>query len=256
MDQNALLPSEPLTVVLSNMGWVRAAKGHEMDPTTLNFKAGDGFCHADQGRSQQPAVFLDSGGRSYTLAAHTLPSARGQGEPLSGRLNPPTGVSFRGVVIGGESEQILLASTAGYGFVSAIGDMVSKNKAGKAMISVGKGNDVLIPHRLMQPVEDYWLAVVTNQGYLLVFELIELPILPKGKGVKMINIPKPKPDEGQEVVIGTALLTETDTLRIHAGQRYLNLKHADLDNFTHERAKRGRKLPRGFQRVDRIETVK
>ena len=256
MDQNALLPSEPLTVVLSNMGWVRAAKGHEMDPTTLNFKAGDGFCHADQGRSQQPAVFLDSGGRSYTLAAHTLPSARGQGEPLSGRLNPPTGVSFRGVVIGGESEQILLASTAGYGFVSTIGDMVSKNKAGKAMISVGKGNDVLIPHRLMQPVEDYWLAVVTNQGYLLVFELIELPILPKGKGVKMINIPKPKPDEGQEVVIGTALLTETDTLRIHAGQRYLNLKHADLDNFTHERAKRGRKLPRGFQRVDRIETVK
>lgn len=255
LDQNALLPSEPLTVVLSNMGWVRAAKGHDIDPRSLNFKAGDGFCDADRGRSQQAAVFLDSGGRCYTLLAHTLPSARGQGEPLSGRLKPPTGVSFRGVVMGGESEQVLLASTAGYGFIATIGDMTSKNKAGKAMVSVGKGGDVLVPHRLTESLAEYWVAVVTNQGYLLIFELNELPLLPKGKGVKMINIPKAKSSEGQEAVIGTALLTETDTLRIHAGQRYLNLKPADMDNFTHERAKRGRKLPRGFQRVDRIEAV-
>lgn len=255
IDPNALLPSEPLTVVLSNMGWVRAAKGHDMDPTSLNFKAGDGFCDADRGRSQQLAVFLDSGGRSYTLPAHSLPSARGQGEPLSGRLNPPTGVSFRGVVVGGESEYVLLASTAGYGFVSTIGDMVSKNKAGKAMVSISKGYDVLVPFRLTEALDDYWVAVVTNLGYLLVFELNELPLLAKGKGVKMINIPKAKSSEGQEVVIGTALLTETDTLRVHAGQRYLNLKLVDLENFTHERAKRGRKLPRGFQRVDRIETI-
>ena len=255
IDQNALLPSEPLTVVLSDMGWVRAAKGHDMDPHSLNFKAGDGFCDADRGRSQQSAVFLDSGGRSYTLPAHTLPSARGQGEPLSGRLKSPTGVSFRGVVMGAESEQVLLASTGGYGFVSSIGDMVSKNKAGKAMISVGKGSDVLVPHRLTAPQDDYWVAVATNQGYLLVFELSELPLLPKGKGVKMISIPKTKASDGEEFVVGTALLTETDTLRIHAGQRYINLKPSDLQNFTHERAKRGRKLPRGFQRVDRIETV-
>ncbi len=255
MDQNALLPSEPLTVVLSNMGWVRAAKGHDMDPSALNFKAGDGFCDADRGRSQQSAVFLDSGGRSYSLPAYTLPSARGQGEPLSGRLKPPTGVSFRGVVLGGESERVLLASTAGYGFVSTIGDMVSKNKAGKAMVSVGKGNDVLAPQRLLLPQDDYWIAVATNQGYLLVFELNELPLLAKGKGVKMINIPKAKASEGEEFVVGTALLSETDTLRVYAGQRYINLKPNDLDNFTHERAKRGRKLPRGFQRVDRIETV-
>ncbi|PCH64913.1 MAG: DNA topoisomerase IV subunit A [Gammaproteobacteria bacterium] len=255
IDPNALLPSEPLTVVLSNMGWVRAAKGHDMDPISLNFKAGDGFCDADRGRSQQLAVFLDSGGRSYTLPAHSLPSARGQGEPLSGRLNPPTGVSFRGVVVGGESEYVLLASTAGYGFVSTIGDMVSKNKAGKAMVSISKGYDVLVPFRLTEALDDYWVAVVTNLGYLLVFELNELPLLAKGKGVKMINIPKAKSSEGQEVVIGTALLTETDTLRVHAGQRYLNLKLVDLENFTHERAKRGRKLPRGFQRVDRIETI-
>jgi len=255
MDPNALLPSEPLTVVLSNMGWVRAAKGHDMDPCSLNFKAGDGFCDADRGRSQQSAVFLDSGGRSYTLPAHTLPSARGQGEPLSGRLKPPTGVSFRGVVIGGESEEVLLTSTTGYGFVSTIGDMVSKNKAGKAMVSVGQGGDVLLPQRLVMPMDDYWLAVATNQGYLLVFELNELPLLPKGKGVKMISIPKAKVGEGGEFVVGVALLSETDTLRVHAGQRYINLKPGDLDNFTHKRAKRGRKLPRGFQRVDRIETV-
>ncbi len=174
---------------------------------------------------------------------------------MSGRLKPPTGVSFRGVVIGGESEQVLLASTAGYGFVSTIGDMVSKNKAGKAMVSVGQGSDILVPQRLTAPMDDYWLAVATNQGYLLVFELNELPLLAKGKGVKMINMPKAKSSEGHEQVVAVALLTETDTLRIHAGQRYLNLKPADLDNFTHERAKRGRKLPRGLQRVDRIETV-
>ena len=255
IDQTELLPSEPLTIVLSEKGWVRAAKGHEIDPRSLNFKAGDGFCDADRGRSQQPAVFLDSGGRSYTLIAHTLPSARGQGEPLSGRLKPPTGVSFRGVVTGADSDQVLLASTAGYGFVSTIGDMVTKNKAGKVALTVGKGNDVLAPQRLTEALDDYWIAVATSQGYLLVFELNELPVMAKGKGVKMINIPKAKASESNEVVVGTALLTETDTLRVYAGQRYINLKPADLDNFTHERAKRGRKLPRGFQRVDRIETV-
>lgn len=255
IDQTVLLPSEPVTIVLSEKGWVRAAKGHDIDPRSLSFKGGDGYLHAGHGRSQQAAVFIDSGGRCYALPAHSLPSARGQGEPLTGRLKPPSGASFRGVVVGDNDEQVLLATGAGYGLITTIADMVSKNKAGKALLNVGKGADVLLPIKLGGAVDDYWVAVATNQGYLLVFELAELPLLPKGKGVKMINIPKAKVAEGEESVVGVALLTEETTLRVHAGQRHINLKPADLEHFTAERARRGSKLPRGFQRVDRIEAL-
>ena len=254
-NEKDLLSTEPVTIVLSEKGWVRAARGHEIDPQELSYRSGDNFFQAVLGQSNQDAVFLDSTGRAYTLPAHTLPSARGQGEPLSGRTNPPSGAYFTGVITGDHKQQYLLASDAGYGFVSSLGDLQSKNKAGKAVISVPAGGIVLRP-RLVSNLEQDYVAAVSNEGRLLIFPISELPVLARGKGVKIMNIPKALLAERLEFMAYLLVLTANDTLVVHSGKRHINLKFADLEHYRGERARRGLKLPRGFQKVDSVELLK
>jgi topoisomerase-4 subunit A len=251
MDQTTLVPSEAITVVLSERGWARAAKGHEIDPLTLAYKSGDAFLACDRGRSNQPAVFLDSTGRTYTLAAHTLPSARGQGEPLSGRVKPPAGAVFAGVMIGDPDTRYLLASDAGYGFIARLGDLYSKNKAGKAVLTRPSNAGVLTPQALRDN-DDGWVAAVTSAGHLLVTELEELPLLGRGKGLKIIQIPPARLKAREEFVVAIAVVPDAGQLTVYAGKRHVTLKPADLEHYQVGRGRRGRKLPRGLQRVERL----
>ncbi|MEE2892060.1 MAG: DNA topoisomerase IV subunit A [Pseudomonadota bacterium] len=250
--EEELLSTEPITVILSEKGWVRAAKGHEIDAADLSYRTGDGFRGMARGRSNELLVFIDSTGRTYALAAHTLPSARGQGEPLTGRLNPPSGATFPGVALGGARAAVILASSAGHGFVARLEDLVSRNKAGKVALNPAGGAHVLPPTPVGNPATDL-LAAVTTAGRLLVFPVSELPELARGKGNKILNIPKAAFEKGEEALLGVAALGVGSELLIHAGQRYLRLKGSDLDGYRGARAQRGAKLPRGFQRVDRIE---
>ena len=252
--ETELLSTEPVTIVLSDRGWIRAAKGHDVDPTSLQYKSGDEFKLAAKGKSSQLAIFLDSTGRTYSLPAHSLPSARGQGEPLSGRVNPPSGATFEGVLIGENSIDVLLTSDAGYGFVAKIGDLISKNKAGKAVLKLPKGSEVLSALILANYDEDY-IVSVTNEGRMLMFPLTDLPRLARGKGNKVISIPSARVADRVEFVVAIAVLTNKDTLTVHAGRRHHNLKPSDLEHYQGERGRRGNKLPRGFQNVDRIEVI-
>ncbi|WP_078085148.1 DNA topoisomerase IV subunit A [Microbulbifer mangrovi] len=247
-----LLTSDPITVVLSDKGWIRQAKGHEIDPTSLSYKAGDGFKYAARGKSNQPALLLDSTGRSYAIAAHTLPSARGQGEPLSGRINPPSGATFEGLLMGADDQKVLLASDAGYGFIAKYADLQSRNKAGKAMLSLPKNARVLPPQEIENP-DEALLAAVTSEGRMLVFPVSELPELSKGKGNKIINIPAARAASREEFVVGIAVLEGSDQLLVHAGKRHTKIKIAELEHYQGERGRRGNKLPRGFQKVDKVE---
>jgi topoisomerase-4 subunit A len=249
LNEMDLISSEPLTVVLSQKGWVRAAKGHDIDPLKLTYKAGDAFCSASRGKSNQAVVFLDSTGRSYSMQAHTLPSARGQGEPLSGRLSPPSGATFAGAMIGEPGDKIVLASDAGYGFVIQLKDLYVKNKAGKASLKLPNGSEVLTPVSVIDMDSDR-LAAVTTEGRLLVFPVSELPLLARGKGNKIIQIPGKRVAAREEYVVGIMCIPEKGRLTIHSGQRHFTLKPKDLDAFEGERGRRGNKLPRGFQRVD------
>ena len=247
-----LISNDPVTVVLSEKGWVRAAKGHELDPAELSYKTGDRYGQAVRGRTNELLVFLDSSGRSYNVSAASLPSARGQGEPLTGRLNPPEGARFVGLSMGAAGTRVLLSSTAGYGFVAGLSDMVTKNKAGKACLSVPAGGSALPPGELGSGGESQ-VAAVTGQGRLLVFPLADLPELARGKGVKLINIPAAALQAGEDGLVGAAVLGKRDALKVHAGQRYLRLKPRDLEHYRGERARRGLMLPRGFRRVDGVE---
>ncbi|MCG8012225.1 MAG: DNA topoisomerase IV subunit A, partial [Candidatus Thiodiazotropha weberae] len=252
LDETDLTPSEAVTVVLSEMGWARTAKGHEIDPAGLNYRAGDGFLAATRLRSNQQAVFLDSNGRSYSLPAHTLPSARSQGEPLTGRLSPATGATFRAVIGGDSQQEYLLASDAGYGFRVGLADMLAKNKSGKALLTLPKGSHVLMPE-LIADVEADRVVTITNEGRMLVFPVGELPKLSKGKGNKIISIAPKRVAAREEFVVAIAVVPKGGSLTAHAGKRYIVLKPADLDGYQGERGRRGAKLPRGFQRVDRVE---
>lgn len=249
-----LVSSEPVTVVLSEKGWVRAAKGHDIDPKGLSYKAGDGFSLAAKGRSSEGVVFLDSTGRAYTVAAHTLPSARGQGEPLTGKINPPSGAIFKAVLMGKPDQRLLMMSDAGYGFVSRLDTLLSKNKAGKAALSLPKNAEVMHPMVISDP-EKQLLAAVTNEGRMLVFPVKELPELAKGKGNKIISIPTARAQSRDELMISVAVFSEEDFVVIHSGKRHLKLKYSDLQHYVGERGRRGQKLPRGLQRVDRIEVI-
>nr|VFJ93839.1 MAG: topoisomerase-4 subunit A [Candidatus Kentron sp. H]VFJ94544.1 MAG: topoisomerase-4 subunit A [Candidatus Kentron sp. H]VFK01093.1 MAG: topoisomerase-4 subunit A [Candidatus Kentron sp. H] len=249
MDQNSLIPAEPVTVVLSERGWIRAAKGHEIDARALSYRAGDGPRAAAKGRSTQTAVFLDSTGRAYSLPAHTLPSARGQGEPLSGRVTPPEGALFRGVMLGEPETLYLLGSDAGYGFVAELGELYTKNKAGKGVLSVPEGASVLPPVLIEEPVGAR-VAAATSQGYLIVHDLAELPRLRKGKGVKVIQVPADKPGSREEYVAAVTVIPAGGGLTVYSGKRHLTLKGDDLLLYHTARGRRGRKLPRGLQRVD------
>ena len=251
LSENELLPSEPVTVVISEKGWARCAKGHDIDATGLSYKAGDGFRAAAAGRSNQYAVFIDSTGRSYSLAAHSLPSARGQGEPLTGRLTPPPGAGFECVLLPEDESLYVIASDAGYGFVVKGEDLQAKNKAGKALLSLPAGARVVAPRPLKSRDQD-WLAAVTTEGRLLVFPVRDLPQLGKGKGNKIIGIPGDRVASREEYLTDLAVLPEGSTLVLQAGKRTLSLKSEDLAHYKGERGRRGNKLPRGFQRVDAL----
>jgi topoisomerase-4 subunit A len=250
--QEDLLPSEPVTVVLSKSGWVRSAKGHEIDPSTLNYRSGDEFQDAARGRSNEQAVFLDSRGRAYSLPAHTLPSARGLGEPLSSRFNLKPGERFMWTLSGEPEQKIVLASAFGYGFVTRLGHLHSRMKAGKALLTVPAGSEPVMPAAVPDG-DDLTIVCVTSEGYLLAFPLDDIPELAKGKGNKLINIPPKRLKGGEEHMVGLAVVEPKREILIWAGQRYLRMGVKDIEHFRGDRAHRGRKLPRGFQRVTRIE---
>lgn len=251
LSENELMPTEPVTVVLSEKGWVRCAKGHDIDATGLSYKAGDGFKTAAMGRSNQFSVFIDSTGRSYSVPSHTLPSARGQGEPLTGRLTPPPGASFECVLLPDDEALYVIASDAGYGFVVKGEDLQAKNKAGKALLSLPNGAKVLAPRPVLDR-ENNWLAAVTTEGRLLIFKVADLPQLGKGKGNKIIGIPGERVASREEYVTDLAVISDGATLVLQAGKRTLSLKGDDLEHYKGERGRRGNKLPRGFQRVDAL----
>jgi topoisomerase IV subunit A len=252
IDEQTLIPTEPVTIVLSEKGWVRAAKGHEVDPETLNYKSGDEFKQASLGRSNQLAVFLDSSGRCYSLPAHSLPSARSLGEPISARLTPPDGVTFEGVMAGDPESVYLIGSDAGYGFMVKLEDIYTKNRNGKSIISVPKGAKVLTPTRV-NDIKNDWVAAVTSIGRMLMFPISELTLLPKGKGLKIIQIPPAKLKTREEYVIAMTAMGETDKLVIYAGKKHMTMKSADQEYYVGERGRRGNMLARGYRNVIRIK---
>jgi len=252
--EEELVGSEPVTVILSQRGWARAAKGHEIDPMSVSYKSGDGFLAAACGISNQQAVFLDSTGRAYSIAAHSLPSARGQGEPLSGRLKPSDGATFCGIMTGDPASRWLVASDAGYGFFVQLEQLYTRNRAGKACLRVPAGGTVVAPARF--PHDDFpaeaWVAAVSSLGRLLVFPADELPELARGKGNKILGIPSARYKSGEERMIATQVLGADDGLQIVSGERMMTLKWEDLGHYDGNRGRRGNMLPRGWRKVDRV----
>ncbi len=247
LDESDLVPSEPVTIVVSEKGWVRAAKGHDVDPAGMNYREGDGLLAFARGRSTQQVAFLDSNGRSYSTVAHSLPSARGNGEPLTGRFSPAAGASFQAVVAGESDMRFVVASSHGYGFVTRFENLTGRQKAGKAMLSLSPGSSVLQP-AAVRDVETDRLVVVTSAGHLLAFPVTELPELDKGKGNKIIEIPKAK--RGTEQVVAVAVVPPGASLLVRSGARTMTLAFKDLEPYLGPRASRGGLLPRGWQKVD------
>jgi len=254
LDESALVASEPITVVLSEKGWVRAAKGHDVDAVALGYREGDSFHNAAKGKTTQQVAFIDSSGRSYSTAAHTLPSARGNGEPLTGRFTPAPGARFDAIAIADAANKLVLATDFGYGFVTKFEGLLANKKAGKQLINMDDDAHVLAPAYVNEAARDR-IVVATNAGHLLMFSVAELPELDNGgKGNKLIEIPKAKLATGERVA-GIAVVAEgRGEVTLWAGQRKLILKWADLVEYNGNRAQRGGSLPRGFTRVERIET--
>ena len=251
ISETALISSEAITVVLSAKGWVRSAKGHEIDADKLNYKAGDAYLASAQGKSNQLAVFLDSAGRAYTLPAHKLPSARGQGDPLSGYFTPTPGAHFVSVIIGKPGDLYLLASNFGYGFVVRLGDMQANAKKGKAVLNVGK-QALALPPVKVSDVEKDQIAVVSSAGHILLTPVAQLPQMAKGKGNKIINIPAKLLKAGDEIVAAITVVPEGGKLVIHSGKKYKTMKAAELEGYAGERGRRGLKLSQGYRVVDRL----
>jgi topoisomerase-4 subunit A len=247
LNETELVASEPMTVVLSDKGWVRAAKGHDVDAATLSYREGDRLLAAVRGRSTQQVAFLDSTGRSYSTAAHTLPSARGNGEPLTGRFAPVPGASFQALATGDNDARFVIASSHGYGFVTRFENLTGRNKAGKALLSLTPGAKVVQPAAVTDVASDRVVAV-TSAGHLLAFPVSELPELDRGKGNKVIDIPKAK--LGTERVVAVAVVPPAGTLSIRSGSRTMTLSFKDLGEYVGGRATRGGLLPRGWQKVD------
>ena len=254
IDDTELVTSEPVTVVLSTRGWVRAAKGHDIDPRTLSYKTGDEFQSAAPGRSTQLAVFIDSTGRAYSLPAHTLASARGQGEPLSGRLDPPDGATFAGVLLGEPEDLWLLAGDAGYGFTVRLKELHSRNKAGKAVLRVPDGGKVLLPVAVPADAEAL-VAVVNNDGKLLAFPVADVPELPRGKGNKLFGISGKKFAAREEFLTAISVVAPDRKLVVVSGERRMTLSFGELDAYRGARGQRGAVLPRGWRKVDRLESI-
>ncbi|MDD5319823.1 MAG: DNA topoisomerase IV subunit A [Methylococcales bacterium] len=251
LETTALIINEPVTIILSQKGWIRAAKGHDIDVESLSYRSGDGFLDAVKSRSTQPVYILDSTGRAYSTSAHDLPSARTQGEPLTGRLNPPAGALFTHLLCGNADDWYVLASHFGYGFRVQLKELLSKNKAGKLLITLPPGAKVLKPAPIHN--ESDLLAVVTLQGRLLIFPIADLPALARGKGNKLIQIPAADLAAGKDYVVAAVAISEQSPLKVVSGKRFLTLKAADIEHYSGSRAKRGLGLPRGFQRVDGLE---
>jgi topoisomerase-4 subunit A len=254
IDETTLIPNEPVTVVLSTGGWVRSAKGHEVEPGALSYKDGDAFQALARGRSLQSAVFIDSTGRTYTLPAHSLPSARGYGEPLSGRLDPPDGAKFAGVMIGEPEDLWLLASDAGYGFTARLKDLVSDRRAGKTVLNVPENAHVLAPAPVLSA--DSLVAVVSSEGKLLTFKVGEVPEMPRGKGNKLYDIPGKKAAARAELMTAVAVIPPKASLVLWAGEQKKVLEWGDLRDYLGERAQRGAVLRRGWPRsINRMEAL-
>jgi topoisomerase-4 subunit A len=251
LTERDLTPAEAVTVVLSQKGWVRAAKGHDVDGASLAYKAGDSFLAAAHGKSNQQVVFIDSSGRSFSCEAHLLPSARTQGEPLTGRFSLVAGETVDQVLMAKDEQAMLLASDAGYGFICRFADLVSRNKNGKAVLNLPTGAKIL-PPCLVHNHDTDQLVVVSNEGRMLIFPVKDLPELAKGKGNKMISIPTLRAQSREEYVVAAAVVAEGLPITLSAGKRKLTLKAADLEHYRGERGRRGNKLPRGLQRVDAI----
>ncbi|MBY6064671.1 DNA topoisomerase IV subunit A [Pseudidiomarina sediminum] len=251
LSERDLTPAEAVTVVLSQKGWVRAAKGHDVDGASLAYKSGDSFLASAQGKSNQQVVFLDSSGRSFACEAHLLPSARTQGEPLTGRFNLVGGESIEQVLMAQDEQRYLLASDAGYGFVCKFSDLVGRNKNGKAILNLPTGAKILPPNKVVDIAHDL-LVVVSNEGRMLLFPVADLPELAKGKGNKMISIPALRAQSREEYVVATNVVPSDTPITLLAGKRKLTLKPSDLEHYRGERGRRGNKLPRGLQRVDAI----
>ncbi|WP_420538363.1 DNA topoisomerase IV subunit A [Methylotuvimicrobium alcaliphilum] len=248
LDSTELIANEPVTVILSQKGWIRAAKGHDIDVEGLNYRSGDGFLHAVKTRTTQPVYVLDSTGRVYVTASHDLPSARSQGEPLTGRFNPPAGSLFIGLLAGDPDDWYVLAGSTGYGFRVQLKDLFSKNKAGKTVVTLPVGAKALLPVRVYRDSD--LLAIATLQGRLLIFPVNELPALTRGKGNKLIQIPPSDLADGSDAVMALAVISEQSELKLISGKRTLTLKTADIGHYSGARAKRGLHLPRGFQKVE------
>ena len=251
LDENALVPSEPVTVILSKMGWIRAAKGHDIDPVSLNYKQGDKFLSSVHGRSNQQVVLLDSTGRCYSLLAHTLPSARGQGDPLSGRFSSPAGARFLTTLSAKNNQFYLMATDIGYGFLCQFKNMISRTKTGKATLTVAKGATVISSSKVAD-IETDLVVAVTSAGYLLIVKASELPQLGRGKGNKIINIPTKLLKAGEEKVVDMVAMPSAGKLIIHAGKHYKTLTGMELNEYKGERGRRGKMLPKGYQNVSRL----
>ncbi|MBM4234002.1 MAG: DNA topoisomerase IV subunit A, partial [Gammaproteobacteria bacterium] len=250
--------NEPVTVVLSAGGWVRAAKGHEIDPRSLQYKTGDSFQSAVRGMSWQQAVFLDSTGRTYCLPAHSLPSARGLGEPLAGRLNPPDGAKFTGAMMGDLEGLWLLSSDAGYGFTARLKELLTDRKAGKTVLNPPENSLTLPPAFVPTEKSLVCMSVVDadgENGRLLVFPVTEVPEMPRGKGNKLFNIPTALAVERAEVVVGVAVVEPGGSLIVHTGDRSMTLAWSGLKDYQGARAQRGAVLPRGWRKVTRLEAI-
>jgi len=254
MDESDLISAEPITIILSKKGLARAARSHDIDAFELNYKAGDECQASAFGMSNKPVVFIDSSGRTYTTLGNTLPSARGQGEPLTGRFTPPPGASFCGMMAGEPDQLFLLATDAGFGFIISLEEMITKNKKGKSIMKVPEGATVLPP----VPVNDMetdWVVAATNDGSMLIHHISELPVLPKGKGIKILNIPPAKAKNHTEYLSAITVINEEDTLSIYSGTRHKVFDASDMQDYEGERAQRGRKLPQGYRNVWRLAPV-
>lgn len=247
IDETELVPSEPMTVVLSEKGWVRAAKGHDVDAAALSYREGDGVLAATRARSTQQVAFLDSDGRAYSTLVHTLPSARGNGEPLTGRFSPAPGTRFVTLASAEPAQRFVLASSHGYGFVTRFENLIGRNKAGKAMLNLASGSSVLQPAAVAN-VDTDRIVAVTSSGNLLAIAASDLPELDKGKGNKIIEIPKAK--LATERVVAVVAVSPGQTLQVRSGQRTMGLKFAELEAYLGARATRGHLLPRGWQKVE------
>jgi topoisomerase-4 subunit A len=247
-----LMSNDPITVLISKQGWIRAAKGHDIDVHGLSYKSGDEFLVSTKGRSNQTLALLASNGRTYSIKAHSLPSARGQGEPITGRISLEKDATIVSMILDNEDAHYLIASDAGYGFVAQLKELYAKNKAGKATLSLPKGAQVMAPVFVQSP-EKGRVVAISNEGRMLAFDVASLPQMAKGKGNKMISIPTTRAADREELVVAIACVQPNDLLTAYAGKRFMSFAEKDLEEYLGERGRRGLKLPRGFQRIDGLE---